>query len=189
MGFRAKPPSKHVPVTQGSFPEYADDPLVRQTIRWAEANGISTCPLAVEKLAKKLGATIKFSSSLPSNVAGHVIVDPDNPKQCTITLSNNLPENRRRFTVAHELGHYLKHNNWKAEEFTHDGVVGVSQFYRGVEEGGEEREANEFAAQLLMPAQMVLEAHRAQISLGEMAERFGVSKLAMKIRIEQLNLR
>ncbi|PTJ37537.1 hypothetical protein BU021_12265, partial [Staphylococcus simulans] len=62
-----------------------------------------------------------------------------------IYLNSNHHENRKRFTMAHELGHFL---------LRHQGVnyrTSKKEIYEGLHDYINEREANSFAAELLMP--------------------------------------
>ena len=82
-----------------------------------------------------------FLFALPS--AGLVFVNSD----------ENNPISRRRFTAAHELGHFLLHRNRMT------GGKWIGDTKETIREAGEpktaamEREANRFAAELLMPSQ------------------------------------
>ena len=91
---------------------------------------------------------------------------------------------RRRFTIAHELGHWVcqvLEGRWRP------------LFCRDVEPAGsgyppEEREANVFAAELLMPEPAVRDAFREDDSIEVAATRFGVSSAAMHWRLYNLGL-
>lgn len=72
-----------------------------------------------------------------------------------IHIRKMLPENRKRFTLAHELGHLFLHMDFfDAEKQKEHGEYKDCIFYR--KEGNyaeEELQANEFAASLLMPSE------------------------------------
>ncbi len=102
--------------------------------------------------------------------------------------------NRKRFTVAHELGHYLLHGD-DASVFIDSSPV----FFRDdtSSEGTrvQEIEANTFAAELLMPAEILRERvghHLIDIhdetSVRRLAAEFGVSAQALAIRLTRLDL-
>lgn len=98
----------------------------------------------------------------------------------TIRVNKNHNARRQRFTVAHELGHYMMHRN-KAESFTDE------IFFRTESKDGLEYRANEFASKLLMPEKRVRKAIADGVrNLGQLAERFDVSSLAMKVRVQEL---
>ena len=101
--------------------------------------------------------------------------------------------NRQRFTIAHELGHFLLH-----EHGTYVDKATTARF-RANEAGSgsirEEREANQFAAALLMPAQWVQEEFLKHpfdfgddATLRELCDRFEVSSQAMMWRLKNLGL-
>jgi hypothetical protein len=74
-------------------------------------------------------------------------------KRATVLVNRNLPENRKRFTIAHELGHILIPS--------HCGSI-IDDISSRVSHGPElyrerEAEANRFAAELLMPYDFVID--------------------------------
>jgi hypothetical protein len=98
---------------------------------------------------------------------------------------------RRNFTIAHELGHWHLHRA--------DGSDVHTRFCRSDDVGGDvravrdaahiEREANRFAAALLMPEALVRDqAAQLRLHVSVLAERFGVSNLAMRVRLDSLGL-
>lgn len=86
---------------------------------------------------------------------------------------------RIRFTIAHELGHALMHD---------DGIHNRSN--QLIEEyKKEEAEANDFAANLLMPEDKVrLFVSSNKVSMESLVESFGVSITTMGIRLRHLGL-
>jgi hypothetical protein len=101
---------------------------------------------------------------------------------------------RRRFTIAHEVGHLILHVPVVKEVF-YDRPTDI----REIDEGppGEElpelrrreREANVFARELLMPERLVNEqAHATGFNLPALANRFEVSVPAMRLRLRLLKL-
>lgn len=85
---------------------------------------------------------------------------------------------RQRFTIAHEIGHLMLH---KTGTLFRDGP--------GVEIDGQEREANQFAAELLMPEHMVLtRSAAAGRHAPTLARAFNVSTEAMTWRLKALGL-
>lgn len=95
---------------------------------------------------------------------------------------------RKRFTLAHELGHYILHpQKGDFEEidfrekidFTGQGKYSTDP---------REQEANAFAAELLMPEEQVREYFNIYHSHEILAYIFGVSYEAMKNRLDNLGL-
>lgn len=106
------------------------------------------------------------------------------------SLEAHRSAGRRRFTIAHELGHWRLHCS---------GTDAGAKFCRSDEVGAPaaeahamkaiEREANRFAAALLMPEAAVrAEASKLKLNVALLAQRFGVSGPAMQVRLESLHL-
>jgi Zn-dependent peptidase ImmA (M78 family) len=93
-------------------------------------------------------------------------------------------EGRKRFTVAHEFGHYLLHRHQQEEFACGPGDIETSGEGKGSRDI--EKEADDFATTLLMP----LDDFRRQVGgetvsfelLGHCADRYGVSLTAAAIR-------
>lgn len=97
-----------------------------------------------------------------------------------ISINSLHNEKRQRFTLAHELGHYILHKE-KNSEFK-DAV-----FFRNEVLDSMEYKANEFASELLMPESSVRNSVNEGIrNIGELSDLFGVSAAAMKYRILSL---
>ena len=111
--------------------------------------------------------------------------------QVCIFYNESHSEERQRFTIAHELGHFFLHN--RGEHALRAPLLmarsGVSS--QGVKK--EEIEANQFAAELLMPREFLLEALEDYVYIDEddiddLARVFKVSAQAMAIRLGRLDL-
>ncbi|WP_373705360.1 ImmA/IrrE family metallo-endopeptidase [Porphyromonas loveana] len=107
-----------------------------------------------------------------------------NSDKWIITVNKNHHVNRQRFTLAHELAHYVLHKS-DSDSFT-DTV-----FFRGASVNNIEYAANEFAANLLMPEDKVRQLIRVGVAqnIETLAKTFGVSVAAMLYRIKQLGFR
>ncbi|MBA1158923.1 ImmA/IrrE family metallo-endopeptidase [Microvirga mediterraneensis] len=98
---------------------------------------------------------------------------------------------RKRFTVAHELGHFVLHLAAGEGEFIDD-----EDNFRTItdpdepwnEERRREWEANVFAAAILMPSSVVRDRWPEIRDVDGMAEWFQVSRQAMALRLNQLGL-
>ena len=109
----------------------------------------------------------------------------------TLLVNGSDPPYRKRFTIAHELGHHFLH-------LLHDGefVDSEADLFRQSHEDHKEitsdrrREiqANMFAAALLMPADEVVKNWQKTRSVEDLARIFNVSPSAMGFRIDQLGL-
>ena len=110
-----------------------------------------------------------------------------------IAVNPNQHPNRRRFTIAHELGHFFRHYQDVMEYVDGDFRVHWRDTESSSGVNWEEIEANRFAAALLMPEEMlkvdvnncrVLDADAVQ----HLATLYKVSRLAMQFRLINLGL-
>jgi Zn-dependent peptidase ImmA (M78 family) len=134
-------------------------------------------PVKVGALAKALGLKV-LVSTLPLNISG--MLKPDDEGRYVIKINRFEPKERQRFTIAHEISHYLLHRQLIAR-----GVVD-SALYRSKLSSRLEAEANRLAAEILMPKALV-ERERDLIPNGVdvdryLAQKFQVSLPAMDIR-------
>ena len=149
-----------------------------ELLNLARQNGIATAPLDVEALMKVLGIVVKFSGDLPKETSG-MLVNEDGRWICTVNAKHH--KTRQRFTMAHELAHFILHRNEKSS-FT-------DYTYFRNEDGNDsmEYEANAFAGALLMPeAGFSFYINNISSSLDDVAKYFGVSPLAVQVRATQL---
>ena len=138
-------------------------------------------PVPVVDIALEMGIKVYKSNGWPDHISGLIRKDPDRGGKSgyAIYTNANHPTTRRRFTIAHELGHYVLHHGVIGEGITDDAL------YRSRLSGPLEREANRFAAKLLMPWNLIIESTEQGINtVKDLAEKFGVSKSAMSIRLE-----
>lgn len=92
---------------------------------------------------------------------------------------------RRRFTLAHELGHWCLHRGgavYCRAASVAEGPQPAPARARPAR-APEEEEANRFAAALLMPARLVAREHRRNPQFETLCERFEVSGAAMERRL------
>jgi hypothetical protein len=100
-------------------------------------------------------------------------------------------QGRERFTIAHELGHFLLHSgeSISSSNFFVCRTKDIHSASSNQKKRGKESEANRFAAELLMPEQLVEQlASQWKASIPKMANLFDVSAEAMGIRLTQLGL-
>lgn len=149
-------------------------------------------PVPVRTLAESMGIRVA-EESLEDDVSGMLYRRAGGS---LILVNRDHPSNRRRFSLAHEIGHLLLHN---AAVFI-DKKVRIdfrdSRSALGVDL--DEIQANQFAAALLMPEQWVLEqvnAARARRNpptdenlIAELAAIFEVSEQAIEHRLANLGL-
>lgn len=116
---------------------------------------------------------------LPSFQSGYLRHTKDG---WVIGVNVKHPIARQRFTIAHELGHYVMHRNDNGSTDFEDEI-----FFRGTDVSPMEYAANMFAANLLMPDDRVRdEISRGIRDLSVLANKFEVSLEAMRYKVESL---
>jgi len=146
-------------------------------------------PVPAENIARALGAQITYEV-FEGEISGMLLRDQDT---LVIGVNSRHAPTRQRFTVAHEIGHILIH---QGRPIFIDRFVRVN--FRDGESGIEEVEANAFAAELLMPRNMIYAAaDRALLRHPEytpeelarlLARQFEVSPAAMQYRLINLEV-
>lgn len=148
-----------------------------------------TCPVDLPELFSKLGIEYQ-SAELPDDIFGCLKKIGDDKFEITVNSKNSKP--RQRFTAAHELGHYVLHRhllgNGVSDNTAYRSVAG-SDCYNEKITPRHETEANGFAAEILMPKEIVFSQHKEHGSnISKLAEHFQVSKMAMEIRLKSFGL-
>lgn len=160
-----------------------------------QANNIKKRPIDIEKIANKLGLEIRIED-LGRNVSG-VLIIKDGKGVIGYNPSENSSNVRRRFTIAHEIGHFLLHSH--NEKIFVDKKAFRTHYRNSDSSSGEqklEREANAFAASILMPRDLLLkDLDKIPFDLGDeqdsikgLADKFQVSSQAMAFRLSNLGL-
>jgi Zn-dependent peptidase ImmA (M78 family) len=119
--------------------------------------------------------------AMDESLSGLLVELSDGP---LIAYNGSHPIPRQRFTIAHELGHHLMEhiNEFHVDLSVREEAEAAPNYSREME-----REANSFAASLLMPPRWVKDAVRSDRSLEEMASLFQVSDLAFGYRLMALD--
>jgi Zn-dependent peptidase ImmA (M78 family) len=163
----------------------------RQAEALVQRLGIAEPPVNVTRVAEALGIHV-VQTTLGDDISGLLITKDDVTTIC-VEKSHHLV--RRRFTIAHEIGHhYLRHQFEPGDHVHVDRGALVSMRSARSAEGTDQREveANQFAACLLMPRSLVqaeIERHGGVVSellIEDLASKFKVSERAMTIRLGTL---
>lgn len=141
----------------------------------------TSAPVDVVAIASDLGLNVWETKSLPDSISGKIFKDPVNGGSSGFSIlvnaSHSLP--RKRFTIAHEIAHFILHRNrLESGELVDDAM------YRSGITAKEETEANRFAADILMPFSLI----RSLIAAGirtpdQLASKLQVSIPAIRIRL------
>jgi Zn-dependent peptidase ImmA (M78 family) len=158
-------------------------------------------PIPVEEIACRHAFVVR--QALPTDVSGMLV--PLNQagadRQWVIVVNEADPPARQRFTVAHELGHLLLHKYAAPHA---DGRIQIKFRDERSTTGSvkEEIEANQFAAELLMPERLLrMFAARLKFDVADpasdddalqalrnIAKRLGVSVQALSYRLANLEV-
>lgn len=151
---------------------------------------VTTAPVPVDVITRQLGVDLRFEA-LDTHVSGVLVRRGD---ETVIGVNARHHPNRQRFTIAHELGHFMLHPDAPTvlvdDAFVHfrgDDITAPTD--------SRELEANVFAACLLMPEVMLRADLRGQYidafdegAVRALARRYGVSQQALTIRLVRLGL-
>lgn len=141
-------------------------------------------PVNVLHIAKGLELKVYDATFDKDDVAGML-----KAKEKEILIAQNDSPLRQRFSIAHEIGHYVLHYYGKLfEEKDQEKHISFRDNTSSLGFSVREIEANFFAANLLMPENKVKELYNEGFSLEEMAYFLNVSKIAMGHRLEYLGL-
>lgn len=141
---------------------------------------------SIDETVVKLGGKITYQPiwDLEGSNDGSIIIEDTNNFHIFMA-SHTFPE-RNRFTIAHELGHYVLHYLLPKHQGKDVGKIKAHRY------GGADRteyEANWFAAAFLMPSPEFTQAFGAcQGDFFAIASQFRVSYSAAEIRAKSLNL-
>lgn len=150
---------------------------------------VTSAPIPVEQIAKSRGARI-FYQSLEDDVSGFLYRDN---AQSVIGVNTHHAPVRQNFTTAHELGHLILHDQEQLH-VDHGFRVRLRDDVSSQGTDVAEREANFFAASLLMPKEFLENdlANEEYVDLlddeflRELARKYGVSTQALVNRLKNL---
>jgi Zn-dependent peptidase ImmA (M78 family) len=150
-------------------------------------------PVPIEVVAQRLNLKTE-PAALGDNVSGMLVVEDD---RGAIGYNSSHARVRQRFTVAHEIAHFILHlkKNRRSQLFIDPFVIFRRDDNSATGNDKEEVQANQFGAALLMPASLVRKEIRKhgldlddEDALAFLAKRFRVSTAAMTYRLNALGL-
>lgn len=186
---------------------------MNEVIRFNDANSLLAhlesvgmpmrAPIDVDSIAEFLGLAVIDDPTLEARDSiGEISFDGVRPTIRMNPIQNSFRP-RRRFTLAHEIGHFCLHRDGHRSGFI-DNQSTMSRTASYWDKS--ESEANNFAAQLLMPVSLIAEAGNSVLSrfkidsgsadakipqelfVEQMAEKFDVSTKAMEYRLLNLGI-
>lgn len=143
---------------------------------------LAEIPVRVASMARELGIEVK-AATLKPRISGQIGKSDTSLSGYRIRVNRHEAKSRQRFTIAHEIAHFLLHR-----DYIGDGIEDTI-LYRSTLSDRREAEANRLGAELIMPERSIIQqlrelGGRATPEIASiMANRYDVSEAAMKIRL------
>ena len=137
-------------------------------------------PVPVVHLANTLGISVYEANGWDGMLYGKIVKGGAKSGESgyAIFVNAELSESMKRFTIAHEIAHFILHKEQIGEGISDD------MLYRGGVSNLIEKEATELATYLLMPwRHLSRELDVATNTISDLAEKFKVPRSAMSIRL------
>jgi len=160
----------------------------REATRVLQANKITSFPIPVKRLAAEHAHVLY--EDMEDEISGMLIPlsKPSTEKQWAIVVNRAHVPSRQRFTIAHELGHLLLHGYTSP----HADRGYKLRFRNSTSAEGsvlEEVEANQFAAELLMPEDLLLgklvDEGLEYVPVGDDDDDPRLTKLARELKVSR----
>ncbi len=136
----------------------------------------SSYPIKIMPIAKDLGINVFSVPNWEDSISGMIKKNED--KSYSIYVNGKHSKQRRRFTIAHEIAHFILHKT-----LIGDGIVDDALYRSGLS-SDVEVQANKLAADILMPWDLLNPLiNKGNTDIDELARMFDVSSSAMSIRI------
>lgn len=166
----------------------SQEEIQRQVGKILRENDVLRPPVPVEKIAERYGIEVRYESA-EDELSGALIRKGN---EVVIGVNASHHPNRQRFTIAHEIAHFLLHDGVEMH-VDQDFRVNLRDQRSSEAVSREEIQANGFAAELLMPKEFIVRDIRRFPAVDEavkerLANRYRVSKRAMELRLANLGL-
>lgn len=153
---------------------------------------LDVAPIAIVSIANFYGFSV-YEMPMDDSISGLIMADDENIKgfdtKQIIVVNSKHSSRRKRFTIAHELGHYIIQGK-PSKCFAHRDSGNYSS---------DERDANSFASALLMPEDEIKREvgnfKKAKIGdypdshlIDYIADAFDVSQSAAEVRLKKLGV-
>lgn len=135
-----------------------------------QIDSLPDSPVKVVEAAYGIGLEV-YKATLPDGISGML-----KRRERKIYVEKSDPEEKQRFTCAHEIGHFILHG-----EDYYNNVL-----FRSLITNVLEKEANTMAAEILMPRYFVERFADSDLPLEEVAQKFKVSEGAARFRIKYI---
>lgn len=140
-----------------------------------------SAPVQTVPIAKELGVSVYRAPDWDNDISGMIIADKEmgGKSGYAIFVNGQHPEVRRRFTIAHEIAHFILHPHLIGDGIVEDALLRAEGLSNQVE-----TQANQMAADILMPWHLISAyQNRGAKTVTILANTFNVSRDAMSIRL------
>jgi Zn-dependent peptidase ImmA (M78 family) len=171
----------HQPQTPALQTKYYAGDTIEQILKESSNNNIAQEPIDIRAVVEKIFKIKIVETDLGKSVSGFL---EKVGSEWLIYVNILESETRKRFTIAHELGHFIYDRN----KYIADASLEPDQiFFRDDNTNPIERRANEFAAELLMPKNTFDDCVKNGCNtIAGLADKFKVSTSAIKYRAYKL---
>lgn len=159
-----------------------------------EKLSLNYAPVPIKNIIKKLDIGLK-PDELGEEISGLLVIENN---RAVIGYNSEESIVRQRFTMAHEIGHFVLHCDKNAKNQLFVDSIMYRKNFSSESEKRREMQANTFAASLLMPRKLVVTNFDELVETGgnltdediiyELSSLFKVSSIAMTYRLINLNL-
>lgn len=177
MIWKVRPPSEEFK----SIDSLRIDPEVLRTIN----DCLAERPVKLIRIASCLGIRVMLST-LPFGESGKISAKGN---EFCIWINRHEPKHRQRFTLAHEIAHYLLHRDKIRNN--PEGWSDSNELFRSNQPNEIEYQANRLASDLIVPSHQLEEITRSMKDspmteeiVDNLAKQFGVSKATMEIKLQ-----
>ncbi len=170
-----------IPVSSTEYKIETSKPTNIKTIyNKATELGITTEPLDIVRVVKEIFNIKLYFNDLDRDVSG--FIERTGPQDWAIHVNKWENALRQKFTIAHELAHFILHKNILQTGSHYDSIL-----YRDENTSLIERQASSFAAELLMPPNKFEQYINEGVNtIEKLAEKFELSTSAVRYRAYKL---
>lgn len=138
-----------------------------------------SAPVDIEKMATDFGVEV-HREDLGADVSGKIIKEKADGNVKFVIISNSIEDDaRQRFTIAHELSHFILHQN-----LIGDGITENTLYRNGLSNEVEDQ-ANRLAMDMLMPMHLIEQLSNTENgSIDKIAKSLHVSLTTLMIRLK-----
>lgn len=148
---------------------------------------ITTPPILIEDVIESFGLKLEQINGI-DKFEGQLI-----PEKRLIRINQNKPKNRQRFTIAHELGHWVLYHQGRIFETDEEpALLSLNGFSPSLESSyshkQREAEANYFAGELLIPIKWLeIDWKKYNPDIKKLSDLYQVSEEALWKKILELD--